>query len=181
MTVVLAFDGDEAGEKALESAVLTVLDAPDDIKDFIRGYSFQGKDYSEALKSLTNESLAEEYRWYNDLANNKELADFWRDFAREQATTCMKLIQQRSVRNEQLVEGRISSFNKYNTITDVMGRFGHQARPGRTNTCPMHDDSTPSLSISKDDGRAYCFNQSCVLWNDGHGVDAFELNKILKG
>lgn len=53
-----------------------------------------------------------------------------------------------------------------------------RAAPGRTIVCPMHDDTTPSLSISHDDERCWCKSPRCIAYNDGHGRGPAELRKL---
>ena len=177
-SVVIAFDGDEAGEEAMNNSLLTILDVEDYEKDYLRAYVIDGKPFYEALKYLGNKSLSNEYRFWS--RPPKGMPEWMRDLFQEQAQTCMRLINERSteVNAPQDVSG-IKRFNAEHTITAVLEQYGFHGVPGRSVKCPKHDDSSPSLSISRDDGRAYCFNQSCVLWHDGYGVDAFELNRIL--
>lgn len=178
-SIVLAFDGDEAGDKASTNAVLEVLDLELDQRDFLRSYAFEGKEYSDAIRYLTNQSLSDEYRFQSNLAR-LAMPNWFREMAREHEQDCMRLIQSRSVTtSRERSDNPFAAFNSENTITDVLSSFGVPAVAGRTVRCPMHDDSTPSLSISRSDERAYCFNQSCALWHDGYGVDAYELNKIM--
>jgi hypothetical protein len=100
----------------------------------------------------------------------------------EYRAACLGEIERRSRKINDTGGGReyIKTFNENNPISSILESHGVRAAPGRMAYCPMHDDSTPSLSISKDDGRAYCFNQSCELWNGGRGVDSYDLDKRLK-
>ncbi len=183
MTVVLAMDGDEAGEEASKNALLTVLNVPDDERNYLKSYVNEGKTFRESIKSLSNELLAREYQFWSGLAGRGEpLPDWMKDEFREHAEACMALINERSSKvSMRHGSDDIKQFNIENSITNILSSYGHQAVPGRSVRCPAHDDSSPSLSISKDNNRAYCFNQSCALYNDGWGVDSFELNKILGG
>ena len=52
------------------------------------------------------------------------------------------------------------------------------AQPGRAVKCPAHDDQRPSLSIARDDQRAFCHSPGCELWNDGRGRGTYELTKM---
>jgi hypothetical protein len=175
--VVLAFDGDPAGDEAIKNAMLTVLDLDDDHKDYIRSYVNDGRSFWSSLRFLSNQALSDEYRfWSFNIKGPEWLQQLFSD----NALDCARLINDRANQlGRNSGTDTISSFNKENTITNVLASFGYQGVPGRSVKCPSHDDSSPSLSISRDDGRAYCFNQSCPLWHDGYGVDAFELNKIL--
>lgn len=178
MTVVLAFDGDEAGQQAADNAVLTVLNLEDDQKDYLRSFVFQGNSFESSIKYLSNESLANEYRFWS--SPPRKTPEWIRDEFKEYEEACMRLINYRSsLVSKTGGNDHIREFNSQNTITAVLASYGYNATPGRSVRCPSHDDTTPSLSVSRDDGRAYCFNQSCPLWHDGYGVDAYELNKIL--
>lgn len=63
------------------------------------------------------------------------------------------------------------------TVSEILrDDFGVlDARPGRTVRCPVHDDRSPSLSIARDDRRAWCHSPSCELNGDGRGQDAYSL------
>ena len=52
------------------------------------------------------------------------------------------------------------------------------AQPGKVVHCPAHDDQIPSLSISRDDERAWCHSPTCELHNDGHGRGTYELTQM---
>lgn len=178
--VVLAFDGDSAGEQAMHNALLNLLPIEEDVRAFLRSWVFNKEEYTKAITFLSNEALADEYR-VNVSAVSGNMPDWYRDSAREWANECMRLINYRAAELTRPDNGydQIKEYNREHTISSVLSEFGYRAVPGRSTRCPAHDDSSPSLSISRDDGRAYCFNQSCILWHDGYGVDAFELNKIL--
>lgn len=178
MTVVIAFDGDDAGQQAADNALLTALDARDEVRDYLRAYIIDKKPFREAIRFLGNEELTFEYRFWSH--RNSRWPDWMVDEFRKNAEECMALMSERASKVElKPGSGMIAMFNAENTITDVLAAHGSQGVPGRSTRCPSHDDSTPSLSISRDNKRAYCFNQSCPLWNDNYGVDPYELNKIL--
>lgn len=52
------------------------------------------------------------------------------------------------------------------------------AQPGKAVRCPAHDDQRPSLSISRDDERAWCHSPTCELNNDGRGRGTYELTQM---
>lgn len=52
------------------------------------------------------------------------------------------------------------------------------AQPGRAVICPAHDDKRPSLSIARDDQRAWCHSPTCDLHNDGRGRGTHELRQM---
>lgn len=52
------------------------------------------------------------------------------------------------------------------------------AQPGRAVRCPAHEDKRPSLSIARDDQRAWCHSPTCDLNNDGHGRGTRELRAM---
>jgi len=53
------------------------------------------------------------------------------------------------------------------------------AAPGRSVRCPAHDDRSPSLSIARDDRRAWCHAPSCQFYGpNGRGVDAWDLTQL---
>jgi hypothetical protein len=57
-----------------------------------------------------------------------------------------------------------------------------EPKPGRANHCPAHGaDRHPSLSIAKDDKRAFCKTPGCVLDNDGRGRGTNELRRLAPG
>lgn len=73
-------------------------------------------------------------------------------------------------------ESPIDRFNNAVEVTEVLRReFGLEARPGRAVKCPFHEDQHPSLSILKDDRRAYCHTPTCWAHNNGRGRDAWDL------
>lgn len=51
-------------------------------------------------------------------------------------------------------------------------------RPGSAVICPAHDDHKPSLSIPRDDQRAFCKNGGCILNNNGRGRGTDELVRL---
>lgn len=56
-----------------------------------------------------------------------------------------------------------------------------RTRPGTTVRCPAHPDRVPSLSIARDDSRAWCHSPSCELHGpDGAGHDAYSLWQLAK-
>ncbi len=78
-------------------------------------------------------------------------------------------------------DGPISRFNAEVTVSDVLrDDFGVlNARPGRTVRCPCHEDRQPSLSIARDDRRAWCHSPTCVLHGpEGAGHDAYGLWRL---
>lgn len=83
--------------------------------------------------------------------------------------------------------GQIQRFNDDNTVSDVLIReFGlERAKPVRSVRCPgsahRNGDRSPSLFIHRDNRRAYCHLPGCVFNGEGHGVDAFDIDRIAKG
>lgn len=70
----------------------------------------------------------------------------------------------------------IATFNARVMVCDVLRRdFGIEARPGRAIRCPWHEDRSPSLSILRDDRRAFCHAPTCWAHNGGQGRDAWDL------
>lgn len=174
---MLAFDGDSAGDEATGNALLNVIGAEDDQRDFLRAYVNDGLPFRDSIKLLSNQSLSDEYRFWSQRVKGSQ--EWLNELFKDHAEICMSLIQYRASLTNQTGIDAFKQFNAEHTISQVLSSFGYSAVPGRSIKCPAHDDSSPSLSISKDDGRAYCFNQACELWHDGYGVDAYELNKIL--
>jgi hypothetical protein len=85
----------------------------------------------------------------------------------------------RSAPREPQGESPIAAFNAAVSVTDVLAReYGLAARPGSAVRCPLHDDRHPSLSILRDDRRVYCHSPSCLLNNEGHGRDAYDLWRL---
>jgi hypothetical protein len=77
--------------------------------------------------------------------------------------------------------GPVAAFLDRVTVTAVLARdYGLQALPGRTVKCPRHEDRRPSLSIARDDRRAWCHAPACELSGDGRGLDAFELARLAR-
>ena len=180
MTVVLAFDGDDAGRKATDMAMLTVLNLSDTEAAFLRAFVVEGKPFAECVGLLGNRELADELSFWSELDRSAPVPDWWHEMCQDHRTACLSEVTRRSRKvNDQGGNQYIKSFNDANGISSVLESHGYRGIPGRTVRCPKHDDSTPSLSISKDDRVCYCFNQSCVLWGSGHGTDAYGLQKIL--
>jgi hypothetical protein len=78
----------------------------------------------------------------------------------------------------------IARFNAEVGVCAVLEREWHvpNARPGRTVRCPAHEDRHASLSIARDDSRAWCHAPSCELYGrDGQGADAFALWALAQG
>jgi hypothetical protein len=73
-----------------------------------------------------------------------------------------------------------SRFEAAVPVSAVLQRdFGvERAGPGRTVRCPVHDDRAASLSIARDDRRAWCHAPACELHRDGHGVSAWDLARL---
>jgi len=181
LSIVLAFDGDEAGQRASLESFLSALDLSATETGFLRAYCVNHKPYHEAITLLSNPELADELAMNTDNQKIAGAPEWYTDMYRENREACLAEIAKRSryVNDKGAGRGFIKDYNRANSITDVLSSYGVQAAPGRSVRCPKHDDSSPSLSISKDNGRAYCFNQDCELWHDGYGVDSYELNKIM--
>lgn len=64
-------------------------------------------------------------------------------------------------------------------VTEVLAGYGITVRPGKANLCPFHDDRQASLSVARDDERAWCKAPTCPLNNDGRGLGSFTLAKAL--
>jgi hypothetical protein len=78
-------------------------------------------------------------------------------------------------------DGPIARFNADVGVSDVLrDDFGVlNACPGRTVRCPCHEDHQPSLSIGRDDRRAWCHSPTCVLHGpEGAGHDAYSLRAV---
>ena len=76
------------------------------------------------------------------------------------------------------LESPIAAFNAAVGVSSVLAReWGvENAVPGRSIRCPAHDDRSPSLSIARDDSRAWCHSPSCDLHGpNGAGHDAYGL------
>lgn len=56
-----------------------------------------------------------------------------------------------------------------------------RAVPGRSVKCPAHEDSSPSLSILRDDKRAICKAPHCILNNNDRGRGTYELRSLAHG
>jgi hypothetical protein len=62
------------------------------------------------------------------------------------------------------------------TVSALLTDMGvERAIPGRACHCPFHGDTHSSLSIAKDDERAFCKAPGCDLFNDGRGLGSFQL------
>ena len=87
--------------------------------------------------------------------------------------------------NESTFRKAIARFNAEHGVCEVLLRDWDTdpstTQPGRSIRCPAHDDSSPSLSISKDDDRVWCHVPACILAGDltdkgsYRGHDAFSL------
>lgn len=79
-------------------------------------------------------------------------------------------------------ESRIERFNDSVNVSEVLRRdYGIETRSGRAVRCPFHDDRHPSLSILRDDRRAYCHAGTCWGNNNGRGRDAWDLAGQVRG
>lgn len=182
MTVAIAYDGDEAGQKALETVMLNALNLSDSEQNYIRSLCLNQMPMAQAVRSLTNRELADELGTWDRSRKVRGAPEWWYQMCEDSYAACIQEIQRRSEQINDSGNGAFEYVKNYqanHTITDVLLDHGIMATPGKNVTCPMHDDDTPSLSISRDDGVAYCFNQACILWGDGKGVTSFKLNKIL--
>lgn len=178
--VVIAFDGDEAGQKAMDELMIKLLSDTPTRTNYMRSMFIHKHPMEQAIRMLSNWEVADELAYWTALGKGRDMPEWWTEMCKDHRETCLGEITRRSRKLNELSDIEyIKTFNANNTITSILAQYGVNAVPGRTVRCLMHDDSSPSLSISKDDGRAFCFNQSCILWHDGHGVDQFELNKIL--
>ena len=75
--------------------------------------------------------------------------------------------------------GRIADFNARIGVSQVLQAAGASwARPGRAGRCPFHPDLHPSMSVSRDDRRAWCFSSVCPVNRDGKGMDAWDLARL---
>ncbi len=77
-------------------------------------------------------------------------------------------------------ESPIARFNRTTGISAVLIRdWGvERAAPGRTVRCPAHDDRSPSLSIARDDLRAWCHSPGCPFEAGGRGVDPYDAARL---
>jgi hypothetical protein len=67
------------------------------------------------------------------------------------------------------------------SVTEVLRiELGLDVVPGRTVHCPFHDDRRPSLSIARDDRRAWCMSPPCPLYAAGRGMSSFELAQLAR-
>jgi hypothetical protein len=75
--------------------------------------------------------------------------------------------------------GRIADFNASIGVSQILQAAGAGwARPGGHGRCPYHPDSNPSMSVSHDDRRAWCFSRSCAVNRDDKGMDAWDLARL---
>jgi hypothetical protein len=77
----------------------------------------------------------------------------------------------------------IAAFNAAIGVSQVLVRDWGVAHavPGRSVRCPAHDDRSPSLSIARDDSRAWCHAPACDLHGpDGAGHDAYSLATLAR-
>lgn len=186
-TVVLAFDSDEAGEKATINAILNLLSASATERNYLRA-SWEGAPYEDAIRYLSNEELFAEYQankasesaWIDD---ESEMGRAWYQMVREAREACMLLITERAQEASEYKSSRQNNaagrFNAEQTITSVLAMFDIQAVPGRNIKCPAHEDSSPSCTVFKHDHRIYCHAAHCVLNGGGRGEDAYGLYRIL--
>lgn len=178
--VAIALDGDEPGQKAMNELMVKFVSDSDSRTNYLRCMLINKGSPEQCIRSLTNWELADDTSWWGHMRKISGAPEWWYDMAQEQKEVCLGEITRRSRKlNESSGIEYIKTFNETNTITSILSQYGVNAVPGKTVRCPMHDDSSPSLSISSNDKRGYCFSQSCILWHDGYGVDPFELNKIL--
>lgn len=179
--VVIAYDGDEAGQKATTELMFKVLDLSDTETGYLRSFTLEHNPFAEAVRLLTNRELADELAFWDRMHKAANLPDWWYEMSREHHSASLLEVTRRS---RKLNDNRgeydyIKNYNASHSISDVLEAYGTFGVPGRNAICPMHDDSTPSLSITKENNWVYCFNEACLLWGNGHGTDAFGLNKIL--
>lgn len=188
--VVLAFDGDEAGQHAIEEAFLNLLALTPTMRMFVRGYSLRDEPYSHAIAYLSNEELFAEYRLHGDREKALRLSDMdpmdrtaWLELTQVQKADCLSLISTRSQEaaaySKRGGKGPAEEFNEEHTVTAVLAMFDISAAPGRNIPCPAHDDSSPSLTVMRHDRRVYCHNPSCPLYGNGHGEGAYGLYRVL--
>jgi hypothetical protein len=74
----------------------------------------------------------------------------------------------------------IAHFNHTRGISAVLVHFWgvERAAPGRTVRCPAHPDRTASLSIARDDLRAWCHSPGCLFEAGGRGVDPYDVAQL---
>jgi hypothetical protein len=85
--------------------------------------------------------------------------------------------------SHQAGETPIEAFNATVGVSQVLAREWGVANvvPGRSVRCPAHDDRSPSLSIARDDRRAWCHSPACDLHGpDGAGHDAYSLATLAR-
>lgn len=66
------------------------------------------------------------------------------------------------------------------SISQLLFTMGIDALPGRATHCPFHPDKRKSLSIAKDDQRAWCKAPACPIYNDDRGVGSMQLRQMLE-
>lgn len=75
-------------------------------------------------------------------------------------------------------ESDIERFNRSVPVSLVLSRdYGMTVTAGRNVRCPFHDDRNPSLSVSRDDRRAWCHSPTCWAYGERaeQGRDAWDL------
>jgi hypothetical protein len=178
--VAVAFDGDDAGQKAVEVILLKLLNLPETEASYIRNLSFGKQSVDQCVQSLNNWELADELAGWDHAKKINNAPEWWYDMCDQYRSACLRAITKRAKYiNELNGLDYIHTYIETHTITDILAEYGINAVAGKVIHCPMHDDSTPSLKIFADNKRAYCFNQACALWNEGYGTNSFTLNKIL--
>jgi hypothetical protein len=71
--------------------------------------------------------------------------------------------------------------SKGGDVVAILQEHGVQrAAPGRTVRCPLHPDSSPSMTISRDSERAWCHNPECDGFNGGRGLGSDQLARALE-
>ncbi len=67
-------------------------------------------------------------------------------------------------------------------VVAILQEHGVQrAAPGRTVRCPLHEDGSASMTISRDSERVWCHAPHCDAYNDGRGLGADQLVRALTG
>jgi len=51
--------------------------------------------------------------------------------------------------------------------------------PGKSIVCPFHDDTQPSMTIARDDRRAWCHSPRCDAYEDGRGITAWKAAQLV--
>jgi hypothetical protein len=67
------------------------------------------------------------------------------------------------------------------SVVAVLAEIGVNAIPGRAVRCPFHDDKHPSLSIARDEARAFCKSPECPAHNYGRGLGSNQLAALVRG